>query len=279
MRPGRSNLNNKSDEELTDIVNSRDYTVAVRADARGLLLARGVADDILKPLDVIRQTGDTRKPVLYLRPFAADERFTLWYSYSGNRLVPAEPLFLKQFESLGPVIAVGHPADGLLPEFAATRLYATAEKNNNWQRLFRKLLDQSGYVVLFGEATESLNWEINQVFRRNPFIPTFLLMPFFDHPANRKERRERMREAMAEFKSNFQEVTGIFLDHNLDGHSVIYFPERGKPQPSPLRLSKYHSGMFVLDAKEAAYYRNLNRLERALVVVLSVVFFFFILRC
>jgi hypothetical protein len=144
------------------------------------------------------------------------------------------------------------------------RVYAeVAETNDDWQVLFHKLLDESAYVVLFTGVTGSITWEIDQVFRHDPFIPTILLLPFF----RASSRSKRNREAMRNFRSAFGEVTGVFL-RNLDFCPVIYFPERDKPMPFGKRegfvslgyVNEYHPAIATMlqsiDPTLAASYRS-----------------------
>jgi hypothetical protein len=232
MRPGRPDLSEKANEELADIANSTAYTIDVRADARSMLLTRGLAaEDFLRPIPppchsrVARhQLRETRKPVLYLRPFSVDNMTSRTGSRGQTR---AESAFLEPLEKLGPVIAIGRPGESRPPAGGATRIYAEiADIDKDWQRLFHKLLGKSAYVVLFAGVTGNVTWEIDQVFRREPFIPTILLLPFFESSS----RNKKNREAMGEFRSAFGNSTGIFL-RNVDFCPVIYFPERGKAIP------------------------------------------------
>src|SRR5580698_8491865 len=50
---------------------------------------------------------DTRKPVLYLRPFKVDENTFHVGSGKKREDVRAEPLFLEPFNILGPLVAIG----------------------------------------------------------------------------------------------------------------------------------------------------------------------------
>jgi hypothetical protein len=60
---------------------------------------------------------DTRKPVLYLRPFKIDEyEFIIHEGFKGEvRRLRAEALFLGPFEVLGPLVAIGRPAEDMPP--------------------------------------------------------------------------------------------------------------------------------------------------------------------
>ena len=282
MRPGRPDLSDKPSNELADIANSADYAVDVRGDARSILVARGLAaDEILKPTAVLRRTGDSRKPVLYLRPFSIDGMT----SRTGARGEEhAESAYLEPLEKLGPVIAIGRPGESHPPSGGATRVYAeVAEMNNDWQRLFHKLLDEAAYVALFAGVTGSVAWEIDQVFRRDPFVPTILLSPFFSAGS----RNKKNRAAMMEFQQAFLETTGVVLS-KLDFCPVIYFPERGKPMPFGRRegfvglayLNSYLPALVTLlhtiDPKLAKPYRSTQRwlwIGGAIAIVIDVVIF------
>ena len=282
MRPGRPDLSEKANEDLADIANSADYAADVRAGARGILLGRGLAeDDILEPTAVLRRTGDTRKPVLYLRPFSVD----VTTSRTGTRgEVRAESAFLQPLEKLGPVVAIGRPGESRPPAGGATRIYAEiADIDKDWQRLFHKLLGESAYVVLFAGVTGNVTWEIDQVFRRDPFIPTILLSPFFSAPSWNKNNRA----AMMEFQQAFHQTTGVVLSE-LESCPVIYFAERGKPISFGRReglvglayLNSYLpalvSLLHTIDPKLAQPYRTTQRwlwIGGAIAMVIDIVIF------
>lgn len=75
--------------------------------------------------------------------------------------VNAEGGFLQPIAKLGLVVAIGRPGEKHSPKGTlARRVYAEDE----WQPLFRELLDKAGYVMLFAGTTSSFQWEMEQVF-------------------------------------------------------------------------------------------------------------------
>ena len=108
------------------------------------MLQRKVAEsDLFQPLAAIRERGDTRKPVLYLRPFGTDERTTRFLSGRSAHQVPVESAVLEPLAKLGPVLAVGRPEEDHPPSSGALRVYAgEVYFSRDWQPLFRRLLGE-----------------------------------------------------------------------------------------------------------------------------------------
>ncbi|MGC1363210.1 MAG: hypothetical protein WA419_13740 [Silvibacterium sp.] len=157
---------------------------------------------------------DTRKPVLYLRPFKVDAN--VFHVGSARKLddVRAEPLFLEPFKILGPLVAIGHPGEDMPPWGGAARLYV----GDDWQSHFRKLLDQAQLAVLFAGTTGNFQWELEQVFHHEPFVPTVLLVPFAG-------------QRWKSFQSSFTATTGIELPEAGNKARLVYFPARDEPIP------------------------------------------------
>ena len=196
--------------------------------ARNVLFALGVFFFIVVPILLLYnrwaqgrqpQAGevmarDTRKPVLYLRPFKVDaDEFRVGFGRKQED-VRAEPLFLEPFEILGPLVAIGRPEEGMPPWGGAARLYV----GDDWQSHFLKLLDQAQLAVLFAGTTGNFQWELGQVFHHEPFVPTVLLLPFAG-------------QQWISFQSSFAAATGIELPEGVNRARLIYFPARDQPIP------------------------------------------------
>jgi hypothetical protein len=188
---------------------------------------------------------DPRKPVLYLRPFKADERTFHVNKHEFNvgkhafhlvslkppDIVRAEPLLLEPFKILGPLIAIGRPGEDM-PPYGAARLYAGPEDflyrsskvqllglcGGDWQSKVRELLDQAQLAVLYAGTTENFQWELGQVFHHEPFVPTVMLVPFAE-------------QQWESFRNSFTAATGINLPKTEMRLRLIYFPERDQPIP------------------------------------------------
>jgi hypothetical protein len=190
---------------------------------------------------------DPRRPVLYLRPFKADEHmfridegttfqigkrtFQLGRLKKSPDIVRAEPLLLEPFEILGPLVAIGRPGEDKPPSGAA-RLYVGPEDSlyrsskvqllglcgGDWQSKVRELLDQAQLAVLYAGTTDNFQWELGQVFHHEPFVPTVMLVPFAE-------------QQWESFRNSFTATTGINLPKTEIRLRLIYFPERDHPIP------------------------------------------------
>jgi hypothetical protein len=156
---------------------------------------------------------DPRKPVLFLRPFKEDK--ATFRVGSGQKVddARAEPLILEPFKIFGPLVAIGSPEESMPPWAGAARYYVAGD---DWHSSVRSLLDQAQLVVIFAGVTEGLKWELGEVFRHEPFVPTVVLGPFFG-------------EQTKSFQTGFQAATGIALPENINGSRLIYFPKRDEP--------------------------------------------------
>lgn len=193
---------------------------------------------------------DPRPPILYLRPFKADKiRFASWhqrrvaiaktlafilYIYLvGWFIVPilglyrlltgqnednpldsskpsAEQFFISLLDPLGPVIAIGRPGERT-PPVGAARMYLGDE----WKDVVQDLLKKSQLILMFAGTTTHFGWELQKVFRNDPFVPTILILPFF----------QRYRQSEVDrFVSMFAEATGLQLSSDLRKTRAAYFP-------------------------------------------------------
>lgn len=94
---------------------------------------------------------DRRPPVLYLRPFKADEESEL---ASSNETL--EEKLISQLEGIGPAVAVGVPGEDL-PALGAIRFYFT---HSEWQEKVETLMSISQLVVIHAGFTEGVEWEL-----------------------------------------------------------------------------------------------------------------------
>jgi hypothetical protein len=92
--------------------------------------------------------SDRRAPVLYLRPFEADER-KHWYA---QRIA-------KAARSIGPVIAVGRPEENLPATPHIAREYLLDEE---WHARVLELMRRAQLIVLHVGGSPGLAWEIEQ---------------------------------------------------------------------------------------------------------------------
>jgi hypothetical protein len=181
---------------------------------------------------------DQRPPILYLRPFQADalalttlgtrsaankrqvfgklgilgfflSTFLLGYGYGRKRR--AEELIVDMLAPLGPVIAIGRPGEKV-PEMGASRLYVG---DNNWKDVVRDFMSRSQLIVMFGGTTPGFAWEVTEAFRNAPFVPTILLLPYF----NRHDEAD-----VKQFVEIFTAGSGLPMPSDLREIRAVYFP-------------------------------------------------------
>ena len=191
---------------------------------------------------------DTRPPILYLRPFKADKiRFSSWrqrrvaaakflafvaYILFVGWLVAlvlglyrlmtgqsdvdalastkpsAEEFLVSLLDPLGPVIAIGRPGEKI-PPVGAARMYLGDE----WKDVVQDLLKQSQLILMFAGTTNHFGWELQRVFQNDPFVPTILILPFF--------QRYRQPE-VDRFVGMFAEATGLHLSSDLRKTRAVF---------------------------------------------------------
>ena len=186
---------------------------------------------------------DPRPPILYLRPFTADVvRFATWdqrirfifkclysillfakivrdifrrvgVSFPDTRRLSAEEFLVSLLDPLGPVIAIGRPKDKI-PPLGAVRIYLT-DKGENWKDVVSKKMKEAQLILMFAGTTEHFVWELESVFKNEPFVASVLILPFF--------RRYR-RSEVDRFRSLFQDTTGLRLSSDLRRTRAVFFP-------------------------------------------------------
>lgn len=109
-----------------------------------------------------RLATDRRKPVVYLRSFAADSAgagavsswLLLRFGYSTD-----EEQLATVMHDFGPFVAIGDPREPL-PSLGADRIYVA---DGDWQTRVRDLLRSASLVVLRAGTTENFWWEFQTV--------------------------------------------------------------------------------------------------------------------
>jgi hypothetical protein len=110
---------------------------------------------------------DTRPPILFLRPFA-DDHVRLprahvaplrWLFRGGAPVSTLEQLVLERFTQLGPVIAVGNPADAAAP-FGAARAYMPTDA---WRARVLQLIADAQWIVICVDSSAGVRWEFEQI--------------------------------------------------------------------------------------------------------------------
>jgi hypothetical protein len=128
---------------------------------------------------------DSRAPVLYLRPFAADSRTSRVIARDGVTDLlfntrTEEELVAEVLGGIGPCVAIGRPGERL-PELGFNRFYVSQDK---WRDTVLEYLPKARLVVLMGGASENFSWEVEKALE---LVKPQQLLLFV--PANTKERR------------------------------------------------------------------------------------------
>jgi hypothetical protein len=132
--------------------------------------------------------SDSRRPVLYLRSFQRDleaaeaEIVTEGDNYSTPQdesfrgwevISTEEEQIAAVLGMVGPVIAIGNPAD-VLPDLGAARIYL--KNSSDWREIVTTLIARSSLVALHIGTTEGVMWELEQVLRNTPLKRLLLLI-------------------------------------------------------------------------------------------------------
>jgi hypothetical protein len=145
---------------------------------------------------------DRRPPVIFLRPFAEDDR--LMYDRplgkqeggtltgrSSQKRATREPKIKRAMNRIGPFVAAGRPGETLAP-LGAARLYVSDQQ---WQQTIGALVRQAAAVVLEPEASPSTIWEVDLVAALVDPRRLLLLVP---NPKLRPLGFERVRVIVSE---------------------------------------------------------------------------------
>jgi hypothetical protein len=130
---------------------------------------------------------DPRRPVLLVRSFADDNlelepQFEYFGSLFRKRLT-LEEFIVSHLLTLGPVVAIGKPHEGLSP-LGAAREYVFGP---GWQDRVSTVLDECSWVVAILGGSEGLVWEYEQIIRRGIADRLMLVFP----PATPQVVRQR----------------------------------------------------------------------------------------
>jgi len=135
---------------------------------------------------------DKRPPILYLRSFL-DDKVTIPSQDSNlngidpfaitSGLEPFENLITKQFQNIGPVIAISDLSQGLPPPGAA-RLSKLGEV---WKPSVRKLIQECDRVLILAGVSPGVLWEIEEVCRLDAISKTIVVFPPGDEVSDRFE--------------------------------------------------------------------------------------------
>jgi hypothetical protein len=185
---------------------------------------------------------DSRRPILYLRPFKADTSRVISahpldlfiavlsiciFATLGSPAIPpsflkrqsnlrrAEELIVDPLKDLGPVIAIGRPGTRKNPVGAA-RLQVD---DGDWQAVVGSLMDRSQLIVKYAGTTPGFRWEIERTFRSKTFVPTLIFLPL--------HASEKM---LHDFARIMKEAAGFDFSEPLKLYRLLYFPRADRVQ-------------------------------------------------
>ncbi|RZL86245.1 MAG: hypothetical protein EOP82_30565 [Variovorax sp.] len=124
---------------------------------------------------------DLRPPILFLRSFRDDQvslseaplPFALRFFDPGVEAQTLEALVIRSMAPIGPVIAIGNPAD-TLPPLGAARSYL---ENEDWQGVIRFLIAEARIVVISLDDTPGVQWELREIAAQDALRKTLAILP------------------------------------------------------------------------------------------------------
>lgn len=174
---------------------------------------------------------DPRPPVVYLRPFDADDidpdpPNQYEYLYGEGTFEEAfgaseEEQLAVCMNELGPFVAIGKPYD-LLPKLGAARIRVSDQQ---WKAKVTEWVSRAQLIVLRIGFTKGVEWEVAHIVEHAPPEKLVLLLPFT--PATGYETfRERMRE---QFNRDLPEISHRDWTPPLSVCGLMYFSSGWEP--------------------------------------------------
>jgi hypothetical protein len=170
---------------------------------------------------------DERAPIVFLRPFDADdsESDRSWSSRvrasPWERYITHEERLARTLRKVGPFVAVGDPTEEL-PQLGAARVYAADE---NWQATVDEWTARAGVLLLQTGESEGLTWEVQHVVALGTPERVILSLP----PAGKRKGRSR-QERYDAFRRRFGDVFPRGLPESI-GHCLFaYFNSDWTPR-------------------------------------------------
>jgi hypothetical protein len=175
---------------------------------------------------------DPRRPLLLVRSFADDNlRLEPQFEYFGGvfrKRLTLEEVVVGYLLTLGPVVAIGKPHEGLSP-LGAAREYVFGP---GWRQRVSTVLDECSWVLSILGGSEGLMWEYEQIIRRGIADRMMLVIP----PASPQVIRQRWEV----FRSAFPPAQNVELplQSAVSVPLCALFP---KGAPPVLLCSKYQN--------------------------------------
>ena len=194
---------------------------------------------------------DSRKRVLYLRPFSTDDQRVVTPS-DFDLSIPS--VLLTNLAGWGPLVAL----DRNEPK-EKTKYIRVKTENENWKDTVSQLIDECGHIVLIVDATQGTSWEILQIIEKNALDKTVFMNLHTagkEHPAF----GERWRQFSETAESSFISVAKLLI--GCDNCEIANV----KDAMCMIKvLGKLHvfchpnadAGLWSGSAKSAMYYANI----------------------
>ena len=209
-----------------------------------------------KSADEIMDQLKQRPITLYLRSFIIDEKDApAYYSLDSRekrimtwrvlnpmfwverRELTFEEIICKGIGAKGPVVAIGRPGEPL-PLLGAARKYLP---NDNWQTEVLRLMNISDTVCIIPGFTESVSWELRQLFRLNNHKKILLVL-----------------EQNISWIEDWHKLRDI-----LEKNTLIKFPEKLPEKPLAIAFTaKWEPVIFVGLPKISNYREIINRIKK-----------------
>jgi hypothetical protein len=202
----------------------------------------------LKTLKASEQLyGDSRQPILYLRPFGADEKSRVM------QLDSYEQDLVKVLGKVGPVIAVGNPRSGIGPP-GANRVRLQPQ-GDAWQKDVAKLIQCCRLVVVRGSSKlgAGTRWELAELVARKDPTSVLIGVPRKSSGSERKWRKQY---------KHFCSVAGPLFPKPLpDDVTDVMFVAFAKDW-EPIKLTAKRGWLNDMETRfETALEPHLSRLE------------------
>ena len=175
--------------------------------------------------ELLRQ--DSRPPVVYLRPFTADELGTrVATRYFGWRYFTEEEQLAMVMNEIGPFIAIGDPRE-TVADLGAARIYA---RDGGWEHKVLDLVSKARLILLRAGTSEGFLYELQAVRSSTSPAQVLLLMP-----ADRTEYEAFRERAGRVFPHPLPEWTDVGRQKVLENMGpIIEFIDDWRPRTLPV---------------------------------------------
>lgn len=200
------------------------------------------------PVGLAQLEKDSRRPVLYLRPFTQDGGVNFMTSSAMNRGMAEkgfwrmastffrfydtyEQIIALGFHKIGPFVAIGDPTEGL-PQLGAIRIYVGID--GDWQSMVSDLAQKASYVLLQIGKTDGLMWEVQHIIENVRPEQLILCLPNQKFKITRLggfKKREKERQKIYQiFRSKTQKFFSKPLPEKIGGAMFVYFASNWEAQ-------------------------------------------------